>query len=65
MNNVDRNRLFRKLISELTDKGAKLLIYNDDELITLQFLDNYMENYYKIEQEVQADIDNEVDEERG
>lgn len=62
INNVDRNRLFRKLISDLTDKGAKLLIYNDNELITLQSLDNCLETYYEIEQEVQADIDNEVEE---
>ena len=61
MNNVDRNQLFRKLISDLTNIGATLLIYDEDEEITVQQLDNRLETFYQIEQEVQADIDNEVE----
>ena len=40
--------------------GSKLTIYDDDEEISLEFLDNRFQMYKEIEQEVLLDMEREV-----
>ena len=60
LNDIDRGELFRQLLDNLMSVGAKLTIYDDDEEISLEFLDNCFQMYKEIEQEVLLDMEREV-----
>ena len=60
LNDIDRGELFRQLLDNLMSVGAKLTIYDDDEEISLEFLDNRFQMYKEIEQEVLLDMEREV-----
>lgn len=59
LNNIDRNIMFRELIANLIEQGAKLEIFLNDMPITIDILDNWLKTLKEIEQDTIADIDRE------
>ena len=59
---IDRGKLFREFLDKLTSAGAKLAIYENDEEISLEYLDNIFQRYEEIEKEVEEDIERELGE---
>lgn len=43
LNGIDRKQAFRKMIQQLCEAGAELEIYQDEEVISIEFLDNLLE----------------------
>ena len=60
INEIDRKKLFRQMIEELCRAGAKISIYQDDERISIDTLDNRLETLDIIGQQVENDIDRET-----
>ena len=59
LNGVDRKRVFRKLIQDLEKIGANITIYKNNEIISLDFLDNWLNCLDEIEQDIEEDMDRE------
>lgn len=59
---IDKKREFRELIRKLQNAGAETTIFNNGRIISLDFLDNYLNTLDEIKKEVENDIDREVDE---
>ena len=59
LNGVDRKRVFRKLIQDLEKIGANITIYKNNEIISLDFLDNWLNRLDEIEQDIEEDMDRE------
>lgn len=57
---IDRNLMFRKLITDLIENNAEIEILEDEEAISIEILDNMFEQWNQIEQETQRDIDREL-----
>lgn len=62
INEIDRKKLFRDMIQELCQAGAKISIYQDEERISIEDLDNWLESLDEISQQIEDDIDREVGE---
>ena len=60
INEIDRKKLFRQMMEELCWAGAKISIYQDDERISIDTLDNRLETLDIISQQVENDIDRET-----
>lgn len=60
INGIDRKEIFRDTIKELYQSGAKLSVYQNGELISLELLDNWLETLDEIYQETEYDIDREL-----
>ena len=60
INEIDRKKLFRQMIEELCQAGAKISIYQDNEKISIDTLDNRLETLDIISQQVENDIDRET-----
>lgn len=58
--NIDRNRLFRELISDLLLQGAIIELFENNRLISIEYLDNRLNSIVEIEQETLSDIDREL-----
>lgn len=58
--NIDRNRLFRELISNLLLQGAIIELFENNRLISIEYLDNRLNSIVEIEQETLSDIDNQT-----
>ena len=58
---IDRGELFRQFLDKLMSVGAKITIYENDEEISLEQLDNRFQTVKEIEAEVWEDIDRESD----
>ncbi len=58
---IDRGELFRQFLDKLMSVGAKITIYEDDEEISLEQLDNRFQTFKEIEEEVREDIDRETE----
>ena len=56
----DKNRAFRELIRKLQRAGAETTIYYNGRIISLEFLDNWLNSMDEIKKEVENDIDREV-----
>ena len=54
------NRAFRELIRKLQRAGAETTIYYNGRIISLEFLDNWLNSMDEIKKEVENDIDREV-----
>ncbi len=59
---IDRKSVFRNLISELIATGAQLGIYVNDELWTLEHLDNWLNTLEEIRKQTERDMDLEAGE---
>ena len=60
INGIDKNRAFRELIRKLQRAGAETTIYYNGRIISLEFLDNWLNYMDEIKKEVENDIDREV-----
>ena len=60
INGIDKNRAFRELIRKLQRAGAEITIYYNGRIISLEFLDNWLNSMDEIKKEVENDIDREV-----
>lgn len=59
---VDRNVLFRELISKLLSYGAQIEILKNGSVISVEYLDNRIATAKEIEKEILLDIDRELGE---
>ncbi|MCM1327671.1 MAG: hypothetical protein NC243_07540 [Lachnoclostridium sp.] len=59
INEIDRKKLFRDMLQKLCQAGAQIYIYQNEELISLEQLDNWLETLDEISQQVEQDIDRE------
>lgn len=62
VDNIDRNRLFRELISDLISQGAVIELFENDRLISIEYLDNRLVTVKETERETRLDIDRELGE---
>ena len=60
INGIDKNRAFRELIRKLQRAGAETTIYYNGRIISLEFLDNWLNSMDEIKKEVENDIDREI-----
>ncbi|MEO3944776.1 hypothetical protein [Gorillibacterium sp. CAU 1737] len=60
---MDRKSVFRGLIADLMAEGAQLSIYSNDELWTLEHLDNRLHTLREISDQTERDMDLESDDE--
>ena len=60
INGIDKTRAFRELIGKLQRAGAEITIYYNGRIISLEFLDNWLNSMDEIKKEVENDIDREV-----
>lgn len=63
INDMDKKETFRSLIAELYNLEAKVRIYQNGELISLELLDNWLETLNGIDIETERDIERELGEE--
>lgn len=61
LNGVDRKQEFRSMLDVLINAGAKLEIYRNDELSSMEFLDNWLESLEITRRQVEEDIDRETE----
>lgn len=59
---IDKKEIFRSLISELCDLDAKVTIYQNGELISLEVLDNWLLTLKQIDLETEIDTEREIGE---
>ena len=62
LNEIDRKKLFRDMIEELCQAGAKISIFQDEEMISMEYLDHRLEFLDEIGKEVENDIYRELGE---
>ena len=61
VNGIDRKEIFCNLIKELCQAGAKISMYQDGELITLEVFNNWLKTLDEISQQTECDIDRELE----
>lgn len=59
LNEIDRRKIFRDMIDELYEAGAQISIYQNGELISIEYLDNWLESLEEISQQVESELDRE------
>lgn len=59
LNEIDRRKIFRDMIDELYEAGAQISIYQNGELISIEYLDNWLESLEEISQQVESEPDRE------
>lgn len=57
LSGVDRKRVFREMIDSLCRAGAQVSLYQDDEPISLEILDNLLDSYDEADRQVQEGRD--------
>lgn len=55
---VDRRRRFRDMIDSLEKAGAQVSVWQDGELSSMQFLDNWLETLDEISRQTESEMDN-------
>lgn len=55
-NEIDRKKIFRDMLEELCQAGARISIYQDEEMISMEILDNWLKTLDEISQKVERDI---------
>lgn len=61
LDGFDKKKAFRGMIEELSQVGAQISIYEDDELSSIELLDNRLKTLDEIRQEVEIDMDREAE----
>ncbi|MBY2475465.1 hypothetical protein KWV16_01130 [Clostridioides difficile] len=61
LNEIDKKEVFRNMIGELLDAGANTSIYENVNLSSLEFLDNWIKTLNQINLEVEKDMDREIE----
>lgn len=62
INGIDRKVIIRDMMEELCQAGARISIYQEGELITIEDFENKLESLAIIRQQVEYDIDRELGE---
>lgn len=62
INGIDRKIIFRDMMEELRQAGARISIYQEGELITIEAFENKLESLVITRQQVECDIDRELGE---
>lgn len=60
INEIDRKKLFRDMLGELCQAGAQISIFQNGEMISMEFLDNWLGTLDEISKEVERDIHREL-----
>ena len=55
-NEIDGKKIFRDMLEELRRAGARISLYQDGEMISMEILDNRLKTLDEISQEVERDI---------
>ena len=55
-NEIDRKKIFRDILEELCQAGARISVYQDGEMISMEILDNRLKMSDEIRQQVERDI---------
>lgn len=53
---IDRKKIFREMIEELYESGAKVSIFENEELISIEILDNWLVTLDEIKMSVESDM---------
>lgn len=53
---LDRKKIFREMIEELYESGAKVSIFENEELISIEILDNWLVTLDEIKMSVESDM---------
>ncbi|NMS90810.1 hypothetical protein HGQ85_12810 [Clostridioides difficile] len=61
LNAIDRKEVFLNMISELLDVGASITIYENGNLSSLEFLDNWLKTLKQINLEIEKDMCREIE----
>ncbi len=59
-NEIDRKKIFRDMLEELFRAGARISIYQDGEMISIEILDNWLGFLEEISKQVERDIEREL-----
>lgn len=57
---IDRNKLFRDFISNLLLQGAIIELFENNRLISIEYLDNLLNSMKEIERQTLLDVDREL-----
>lgn len=60
INGIDKKELFDNMINELSQAGAEIDIYQNEELITLEVFHNWLESLKQTSQQIECDRDREL-----
>lgn len=59
MNGIDRKKIFRDMLEELCQAGARISIYQDGKMISMKILNNWLAFLGEISRQVERDIERE------
>lgn len=60
INGIDRKKIFRDMLVELCQAGARVSIYQEGEMISMEILDNWLGTLEEISKQVERDIEREL-----
>lgn len=60
MNGIDRKKSFRDMLEELCQAGARISIYQEGKMISMEILDNWLSFLEEISKQVERDIEREL-----
>lgn len=60
LNGVDRKQVFRDMITALEKAGAKISIYHNGELSSIELLDNWLGTLDEIDRQTEEEIERET-----
>lgn len=60
MNGIDRKKIFQDMLEELCQAGARISIYQDGKMISMEILDNWLSFLEEISKQVERDIEREL-----
>ena len=59
-NEIDRKKIFRDMLVELCQAGARVFIYQEGEMISMEILDKWLGTLEEISKQVEQDIEREL-----
>ncbi|MDE6620735.1 MAG: hypothetical protein K2K74_09680 [Lachnospiraceae bacterium] len=60
MDGIDRKKIFRDMLGELCRTGARISIYQDGKMISMEILDHRLSFLEEISKQVERDIEREL-----
>lgn len=55
-NEIDRKKIFRDMLVELCQAGARVSIYQEGEMISMEILDNWLGTLEEISKQVEREL---------
>lgn len=56
INGIDRKKIFRDMLVELCQAGARVSIYQEGEMISMEILDNWLGTLEEISKQVEREL---------